>query len=257
MRTAIEPNEAILGELVTMAKDRERGLHQFLSLAGARQYARLYDAFRRHVPTGGDVLDWGAGNGHFSYFLTRAGYRATGFSFEGFGFESWLDVPSYRFVPGHAEEPIRLPFPSESFDAVASVGVLEHVRETGGNELASLVEIRRVLRPGGVLVAYHFPNQTSWIDLVASRVPGKHHHVYRYRRREIDALASQADLELVEVERYGLFPRNSCHVLLGPLRGSRRAADLWDALDGGLGRLLSPLCQNWMFMARRPRRGDA
>jgi hypothetical protein len=33
---------------------------------------------------------------------------------------------------------VMLPFPDTCFDAVASVGVLEHVRETGGNELASL-----------------------------------------------------------------------------------------------------------------------
>jgi SAM-dependent methyltransferase len=247
-------DESILAELVALARRPDRELLQFGSLAGAYQYRRLYRMFRRHVPAGAEVLDWGAGNGHFSYFLTRAGYRTTGFSLDPCGFAGWLGATEYGFVRGRLEEPVALPWPAETFDAVASVGVLEHVRETGGDEAQSLAEIARVLKPGGVFVAYHFPNQTSWIDLAARGLPGKHHHRFRYTPADVEALARGAGLERIETARYGLLPRNGIHRLLGPLRGSRAAARAYDALDGVLGIALGAIAQNHAFVARRPRR---
>ncbi|MBI5711623.1 MAG: class I SAM-dependent methyltransferase [Candidatus Eisenbacteria bacterium] len=248
------PDDAILREIIARAVPGVPELPQFHSLAGARQYRHLYRMVRRHVPAGARVLDWGTGSGHFSYFLTRAGYRATGFSIAGVSHAAWLGEPYERFVGGNATDPVTLPFESGSFDAVASVGVLEHVRETGGSEAASLDEIARVLVPGGAFLCYHFPNRTSWVDFAARRVPGRHHHVHRYGRADIEGLVRAAGLELVEARRYGFLPRNSLHRVPGPLREARWAADLWDALDAGLGALLSPLCQNWAFVARKPAR---
>src|SRR5512134_3570373 len=98
MRELPVSNETILAELVELAGADVPALVQFRSLAGAHQYLRLYELWRRFVPAGAEVLDWGAGNGHFSYFLSRAGYRATGFSFNPFDYAQWLPagVP-YRF----------------------------------------------------------------------------------------------------------------------------------------------------------------
>ncbi len=254
LRPEAVPNDAILREIIARAVRGVPELPQFHSLAGARQYRRLYRMVRRHVPAGARVLDWGTGSGHFSYFLTRAGYRATGYSIEGVSHAAWLGEPYERFVGGSTGDPVTLPFESGSFDAVASVGVLEHVRETGGSEARSLGEIARVLRPAGAFLCYHFPNHTSWVDFAASRIPGRHHHVYRYGRADIAALVRGAGLELVETRRYGLLPRNSLHRVLGPLRDARWAADLWDALDAALGVPFSALCQNWAFVARKPAR---
>ncbi len=245
-------DEAILAELRAFARRGEPELLQFGSLAAAYQYRRLYRVWRRHVPAGAEVLDWGAGNGHFSYFLSRAGYRATGYSFLPYRYERWLADPAYRYVPGDESEPVKLPFGDASFDAVASIGVLEHVRETGGDESKSLAEIARVLRPGGILVAYHFPNRDSWIDLAAKQVPGKHHHLYRYTRDDIVALTRGAGLELLETRRYALLPRNTLHRLLGPLRDTRLTAELWDRLDAALSAVAAPIVQNHYFVARRP-----
>jgi SAM-dependent methyltransferase len=243
-------DKQILTELTERARD-VGNLLQFRSLVGAHQYLRLYRLFRRYVAQGAEVLDWGVGNGHFSYFLTRAGYRAAGHSFEAPAFLDWLGDPGYRFAAGSPADPIGIPFPDESFDAVASVGVLEHVRETGGNETASLREIRRVLRRGGIFVCYHFPNRFSLMDFGARRLQRPHHHVYRYRRGDIDALARSAGFELLEVRRYAILPRNPGYLLPGAVRRSALAAGLWDAADNALTFLLSPVCTNYYFVARR------
>jgi SAM-dependent methyltransferase len=250
--TAAPSDETILANLAMLARRGEAELSQFGSLASAYQYRRLYRLCRRWLAPGSQVLDWGAGNGHFSYFLSRAGYRATGYSFSPFLYERWLADPAYRFVRAEDHEPVKLPFTDASFDAVASIGVLEHVRETGGAEAQSLAEIARVLRPGGVFVAYHFPNRDSWIDRAAKRVPGKHHHLYRYTRDDIAGLLRDADLTLLETGRYALLPRNTLHRLLGPFRDARWAAEMWDGLDGVLGTLAAPIVQNHYFVARRP-----
>jgi SAM-dependent methyltransferase len=252
MRPMPSHEDAILAELLAAAEAHpEYHIFLFRALASGRQYSRLYRLMRRYVPRGASVLDWGAGSGHFSYYLVRSGYRATGYTLLDFQFDHLVRAPGYRLVRGDPGEPARLPFPDASFDAVASVGVLEHVRETGGSESASLAEIARILRPGGVFVCYHFPNRSSWVDRAARLVPGMHRHEYRYTRRDIEALTAAAGLTLVETGRYGALPRNGWHRLPRALRHSRRAADIWDALDTALSVPFTLICQNHYFVARR------
>jgi SAM-dependent methyltransferase len=226
-------------------------LRYFGSLAGGHQYVKLYELVRTHVPPGATVLDWGAGNGHFSFFLVRSGYHASGYSLFPQDFPAWLDDQEYRLVVGDPADPVGLPFEDESFDAVVSCGVLEHVRETGGEETASLREIRRILRPGGIFIAYHFPNRYSWIDVVARVLPSEFHHTYRYSRDDITYLVEAGDLELVETGTYALLPRNPLYRSPKRLASSERFARAYDAADGGLGTLLPALCTNHYFVARR------
>jgi SAM-dependent methyltransferase len=100
---------------------------------------------------------------------------------------------------------VTLPFEDGAFDAVASAGVLEHVRETGGDELASLREINRVLEPGGTFPCFHFPNRYSWIDMVAGQpMPTTTPTVYT--TGDIASLVKAADMRLLETRSYGFLP---------------------------------------------------
>lgn len=245
-------DDTILAELVEHACAPGAPYTQFRTLAAGRQYRHLYRMVRRHVRPGGDVLDWGTGNGHFSYFLTRAGYRPTGYTLAGASYAGWVGDPYARFVIASADEPVRLPFADASFDAVSSVGVLEHVRESGGDEAASLAEIARVLRPGGAFLGYHLPCRASLIEALARWLGGRHQHRFRYTRADIERLTRGAGLELVEHATYGALPRNALGGLPGPLRRSRVFAGLVDAADDTFGALLGPACQNHRFVARKP-----
>ena len=226
-------------------------LLQFRRMVTARQYQRFYQLLTSTVPRGASVLDWGCGNGHASYGMQRLGYRVHGYSFQDFPLRRHLGA-EYRFSPGHVDDPCRLPFEAGSFDAVTSVGVLEHVRETGGDEASSLLEVRRVLRPGGVFLCYHFPNRYSLIEAMNRRVPSQHAHRYRYSRRDIHALVEGAGMELEIVRRYAALPRNFWHRLPRALGDSALVGRVWEAADRVLGFALSPLVQNYLFIARKP-----
>ncbi|MET0232442.1 MAG: methyltransferase domain-containing protein [Rhodanobacteraceae bacterium] len=56
--------------------------------------------------------------------------------------------PNLRFLPASANE---IPFDDDRFDVVVSWGSLEHI---AGGYATALAEIRRVLRPGGLLMAH-------------------------------------------------------------------------------------------------------
>ena len=71
----------------------------------------------------------------------------------------------------YTREPVKLPFPDASFDAVLSLGVLEHVADPEG----SLRELQRVLRPGGALYVYKLPNRFSYLEKVA-KLAGLSYH---------------------------------------------------------------------------------
>jgi len=246
-----DADDLILAELCARAVGRAEPARPFGSFASARQYRPLYRLVRRYVPIGSTVLDWGAGNGHFGYFLTRSDYRSIAFTLSDASMADWVDRPYERVEQGTTEDPVSLPFGDEELDAVASVGVLEHVPESSGNEAASLGEIERILIPGGVFLCFHLPNRTSWIDAFAGWVPGKHHHRFRYTRRDIERLVAGAGLELVEVRRYGLLPRNVLRLLPKRTRSSWAFADAWDRLDDLLSWPLAAISQNYLFVARK------
>lgn len=247
-----------------------RTVDQFASLAQADQYRRLYSIASKYVPKGARALDWGSGNGHFSFFLARQGAFVTSFSFDGEPQVFSLLTPAERsrvtFVRGSADDPQALPFDASSFDAVFSVGVLEHVRETGGTEIASMREIRRVLAPGGLFICYHLPNRYSYIEAMQrfrhrksrnASVEGDYglpwlYHAYRYTKADIRALCDETGFSLVEMDRYGALPRNTLARLPSRMRDSRGVAAAVNGIDGLLERVIAPVSQNFAFVARRP-----
>jgi SAM-dependent methyltransferase len=252
---ASRADDAILAELVERAGSAGRDeLLAFRTRVSARQYLPVYDLARAWIPAGSRVLDWGAGSGHFTVFLARAGFRPTAFSFEEPGAAAAL-APEAERVRADRSEPAKLPFADRSFDAVCSIGVLEHVRDFGGDEAASLSELTRVLVPGGVLLCAHLPNATSWVEWLARRAPGLrervHHHRWRYDADSVRALVAGAGLRLLDLRRYGLLPRNEL-ARVPALAGSGLVADVWDRLDALGARAVPWLCTNWLFVARKP-----
>jgi SAM-dependent methyltransferase len=244
---------AILRELINLQEDDSRhSLFQFQSLASASQYLDLYDLLTKNVPANSRLLDWGCGNSHFSYASCSLGYQTTGFAFDSYLLQNSLKEKSnYQFIQGDIQEPIDLPFSDESFDTVTSIGVLEHVRETGGNEIYSLKEIARVLQNNGYFICYHLPNQFRWIECLALLFPAKHHHSYRYTRSQITSMFNEAGFEIIRIYRYGILPRNILSKLPKGLNNNTLFTKIYNFCDKFLSVLLSLFCQNYAIVARK------
>jgi len=111
--------------------------------------------FQRHVAayrlaaslvSGFEVLDAGCGEGYGSAMLADAGGTVVGVDLEPDVVEhATVRYPRVRF---QTADLLALPFPDESFDAVVSLQVIEHLQRA--REFVS--ECARVLRPGGLLV---------------------------------------------------------------------------------------------------------
>ncbi|HLH22016.1 MAG TPA: class I SAM-dependent methyltransferase [Chloroflexota bacterium] len=119
-----------------------------------RYYARLV---LRHLPatTSGRprVLEIGCGVGHVLARLSgRCAVVGLDLSPEALR-QARAVVPRARLLEGSAD---RLPFADACFDAVLARHVLEHLPRPA----AAIAELRRVLRPGGTLVAA-MPNPSS------------------------------------------------------------------------------------------------
>jgi SAM-dependent methyltransferase len=153
---------------------------------------------RRDVPDG-HVLNAGAGAGSLTASLLGRGYRVTSVDMS----EPFLErLRAITAEHGGAGSEVawadltQLPFPNGSFDGVVCGEVLEHIPD----DAAAIRELRRVLRPGGVLVATVPANpwRYDWFDKWVG-------HLRRYTQEGMTARLRDAGFGAVAVEGWG-FP---------------------------------------------------
>jgi SAM-dependent methyltransferase len=195
---------------------RETVSHQFLANSTqavyGRQIAFLTALLRdyKHVPASQiKILDWGCGKGHITYLLQKRGFDViscdivTDKDDSSFGQEiPIIDAKGIHVVP--LEHPSELPFDDHSFDCVVSFGVLEHVE----SDMASLREIRRILKPGGVLFITFLPYFLSWTQAVA-HLRGNDYHDRLYRQKSFRSLAADSGFGVAGFSHSQLLPKNS------------------------------------------------
>lgn len=176
---------------------------------GAWHYIRIANDIAARIPAG-RLLDWGCGFGQMTYLLRRRGFDVMPFDV-GPAEKALPDIPLCRDLSVvRTTHPTQLPFANESFDAVLSCGVLEHVDELSelGNEVVSLREIHRVLRPGGYLPIYMLPQRYAWTEALQRRLRLGYWHPRRFTAEEIRRLLSSNGYQIESLRHYNLLPKN-------------------------------------------------
>jgi ubiquinone/menaquinone biosynthesis C-methylase UbiE len=186
---------------------------------------------------GMDLLEIGFARGELLRACAAAGARVTGLDYSPAACAIARADGAARVVRGDCQS---LPFADASFDRVFAGDVIEHQSQEGGVRL--LAEMRRVLRPGGVLLVHTTPNRWfrrwmwPWLRHVAARMDAgavagmeaqfavmDRVHLYEYSPAALNAAARQAG-----------FPRTTRRVWVDP-----------DLLRGGEHRLTRGLAQRW------------
>ena len=185
------------------------------------------------------VLDVGCGAGYFLYLIQQR-YRERGFTPLETGVEISMFQLSYMVrrmrkegvldavaVHGNGEF---LPFADDSFDLITCSEVLEHVR----NPVRALMEMRRILKPGGRLLL-STPSMTAingW-DKLLSPFVAVVKAVTRYKAKsvtssgdsydapwypkELQEAIGAAGLAILDFERNAIIPHYHCKFLPRPL----------------------------------------
>lgn len=176
---------------------------------------------------GAKVLDAGCGTGAFASALAADGFSV-----------SAMDAELCGALPPHIEysqgDLTSLPFGDEAFDLVLLLDVLEHVED----ESAALGQVRRVLKPGGAIVATVPALKNLW-----SRRDELAGHVRRYERTEFLGALEGAGFE---IEREGFWAALTLPLLRASRRLSRSREGLLRAEErppGPLTALLRPVLQ--------------
>ena len=203
--------------IIQYSKEMHHHCEAWKNAVMAAQYCLPIEILNRYLESDKDkiVLDWGCGDGHFSYLLAKKKLQIHAYSFNEIGVIDAIIKAQTKFVFDQSQSfhPVDLPYENEKFAAVFSVGVLEHVNEFGGNEIASLLEINRILKPGGYCFIFHLPNKYSWIEFLHRgfkhiKLFNKYIHNNLYNSHDIHEMARVSNFSVVEMSRYNLFPRN-------------------------------------------------
>lgn len=257
--------DSVYPELNILSKnDKALSTDFFDRLITAHQFRSMFTAINTFVSPGAKVLDWGCGLGHISYCLEKLGFKTYAYSLQNrpplFDFMTQKQGKNIVFMKGDEDNPVRLPYVAETFESVLSCGVLEHVREGGGDELASLEEIKRILKKDGVFICAHFPNTYGLTYQIAKARASKEersipytigYHKFTFTKKQAIMLCKQSDLQLIFYRRYNFFPRNIFLRLSPGLGNNRHIAKFINIFDSIIELACPIICTSHLFVAKK------
>jgi SAM-dependent methyltransferase len=149
----------------------------------------------------------------------------------------------------HLTDHVLLDYPSETFDVVTSNGVLEHVHD----DVGSVCEVDRVLKPGGKFVVDCLPSRWSYTEAI-QRALGHNAHDKLYTIDFTRRLVEGTRLRLVDAGYSFVLP-TMLYGFPGPVKRAfqRCSGAIWKANDM-LERCwpLNRLASNLWFVFQKP-----
>lgn len=157
--------------------------------------------------TGGWAADIGAAAGGNVRVLERLGWRPLAFEYSQIG----ADLAKSRGLTVARADAHHLPLESGSMGAVTCLDVLEHLED----DAKAASELRRVLRPDGVLVVAVPADPALWSahDVAVN-------HLRRYTRESLDAVLTGAGLKVDRLWSWNVLMRPLAAVARKRSKGS-------------------------------------
>ncbi len=158
----------------------------------------------KYLPKEGKILEAGSGRGRWVFYLRREGFDVVGIEI------AHAEVSAAKaFDPGvpiSIGNVLATGLPDRSFDAVISLGVVEHFEDGPGK---ALEEVRRILKPGGCLLItvptqnfarVAFFNRIKSVQNIVRKSKGRElqFEEYRYSRRQFETFLDAAGFEIIE-----------------------------------------------------------
>lgn len=164
----------------------------------------LETAFIKYLPREGKILEAGAGRGRWVFYLRRRGYDVVGMEL------SRAEIAAAKAfdpdVPVEYGNVLQTGYPDRSFEAVISLGVIEHFED---GPRAALAEVRRILRAGGLFLVT-VPTQNLMRVALFNRIKSAQTFYrrmrgvelefdeYRYSRRQFESQLREAGFVIVD-----------------------------------------------------------
>ncbi|MFQ5444758.1 MAG: hypothetical protein ACE5EK_09095, partial [Nitrospinales bacterium] len=83
-------------------------------------------------------------------------------------------------------------------------------------------------------------------------IPSKHHHPYRFSKKDIYSLNQAAGFKVEEIKGYAILPRNELSRMPASIKNNTCFAKSYNAVDRFLYFVLPPFFQNYYFLSRKP-----
>jgi 2-polyprenyl-3-methyl-5-hydroxy-6-metoxy-1,4-benzoquinol methylase len=153
------------------------------------------------------IFDWGGQYGHVSYLLNRFGYDAINYVYNlPLLFDKVEKDLGIKYMISTVRDPNNLASESNSYDAVISSGVLEHVKEYGGDEVQILEELKRITKQDGFLFIWNLPSKYSANEGIKQMIRKGWTHPIRYSGSEIAKIIQRSGWEIVFHDKHEFLP---------------------------------------------------
>ena len=190
------------------------------SFFAKRKWILLQDLFaRKNRPMAGRTwLDVGCGEGDLLRYGRGSFGKLAGCDFSAKMLEAAKDLDDIRVQT----DPDRLPFGEDEFDLVTAVCVFHHVEPL--NRPGLIAEMKRVLKPGGLMCLIEHNAQNPVVRGMVKRIPVDENAIL-LKQQECKDLMTQAGMKSPETEFFLYLPQVVFNVL-GPMEALGRHVPL-------------------------------
>lgn len=144
------------------------------------RHAYAYEYAKSRIKSTDEVIEVGSGEGYGTNLLSGAAARVVGLDID----KATVEHASKKYASDKVRFALydgsAIPFADRSFDVAVSFQVIEHIRDDAGH----VAEIRRILKPGGVLVLTT-PNRNY--RLHPGQKPWNRFHIREYDPHQLEA----------------------------------------------------------------------